>query len=134
LAVGPYYSGSSTTYVKSGDKEVSQPRFIKPTDDGALEDLFGDVTFGSFTETELSQESDSESFTSFDFANTTNSIDNKVFADLSNGITYPEFNRSTTYHQIYVITRAGREADEESEAFDDLGNPYIDPLYLTRGT
>jgi hypothetical protein len=134
LAVAPVYSRSSTTSVESGDEEVSQPHCIKPTDGGALEDLFGDMPFGSFTETDLSQESDSESFTSFDFANTNNSTDNKVFADLSNGGTYPEVNGSATYHQIFVITGAGREADEESEAFDDLGNPYIDPLYLTRGT
>jgi hypothetical protein len=32
-------------------------------------------------------------------------------------------------HQIYPI-----EGDEESEAFDDLGYPYIDPADLTRGT
>jgi hypothetical protein len=51
-------------------------------------------------------------------------------------ITYPESEENTTatYHQIYVITGTGREADEVSEAFDDLGNPYVDPADLTRGT
>jgi hypothetical protein len=93
------------------------------------------MTFGSLTETDLSQESDSESFTNFDFTNTTNSASSReVFADLSDGVTYPEFYGNTTYHQIYVITGAGREADKESETFDDLGNPYVDPADLTRGT
>jgi hypothetical protein len=95
LAVGPDYSRSSTTSVESGDEEVLQPRCIKPADGGALEDLFGDMTFGSFTRTDLSQDIDSESYTSFDFASTTNATDNKVFTDLSDGVTYPEFNGST---------------------------------------
>ncbi|KAK1613817.1 hypothetical protein QYE76_019334 [Lolium multiflorum] len=126
-------SESSATSVESGDEEASQPRCIKPTHGVALEDLFGGMTFGSFTETGLSQDSDSESFTSFDSAYNNNSFDNKVFTDLSDGVTCPEFEGSTT-HQICVITGEGREADEESESFDDLGNPYIDPADFTRGT
>jgi hypothetical protein len=132
LAVEPDYSGSSTSSAESGDEEVSPPRFIKPADGGALADLFGDMTFGSFTGTGLSQDSDLESFT-----NTNNStVSREVFADLYDGVTYPESDKNTTatYHQIYVITGAGREADEESEAFDDLGNTYVDPADLTRGT
>jgi hypothetical protein len=72
------------------------------------------MTFGSFTEIDLSQESDSERFTSFDSAYTNNSIDIKVFTDLYIGVTCPEFDGSTTYHQVCVITGADREADEES--------------------
>jgi hypothetical protein len=36
-------------------------------------------------------------------------------------------------HLIYAIEGENREGDEESEAFDDLGNPYVDPADLTRG-
>jgi hypothetical protein len=127
-------SGSSTALVESGEEEASQPHCIKPADGGALEDLFGDMTFWSFPETDLSQERDSESFTSFDSVYTNNSIDSKVFTDPSNGVTRPEFDESAKYHQICIITGACREADEELEAFDDLGNPYIDPADLTRET
>ena len=86
LVVEPDYLGSSTSSVESGDEEVSPPRFTKPADGGALADLFGDMTFGSFTGTDLSQDSDSESFT-----NTNNSTASReVFADLYDGVTYPK--------------------------------------------
>jgi hypothetical protein len=43
----------------------------------------------------------------------------------------PELDESenTTYHQVCVITASGREVneDEQSEAFDDLGNPMSIP-------
>jgi hypothetical protein len=80
LAAEPDYSGSSASSVESGDEEVSPPRFTKPANSGKLADLFGEMTFGSVTETDLSQDSDSESCT-----NTTSSTASKeVF-------TYPEF-------------------------------------------
>jgi hypothetical protein len=63
----PDHSGSSASPVESGDKEVSSPRFIKPDDSGKLANLFGEMTFGSVPETDLSQGSDSERFTNFDF-------------------------------------------------------------------
>ena len=137
LAASSDFSGSSKSSVESGDEEVSPPCFTKPADGGALTDLFGDMTFGSFTGTDLSQDSDSESFTNFDFTNINNSTASReVFANLYDGVTDPEAdeNKIATYHQICVITGAGREEDEESEAFDDLGNPYVDPADLTRGT
>jgi hypothetical protein len=134
LAAKSDLSRLSTTSIESRDEEASWPRYIKLADGGALEYLFGGMTFVSLTETNLSQESNSESFTSFDSAYTNNSVDNKVFTDSSDGVTYPEYDGSTTYHHICVITGSGREADEESEAFNDLGNPYIDPADLTHGT
>jgi hypothetical protein len=137
LVAEPNYSGSSTSSVELGDEEVSPPHFTKPADCEKLTDLFGEMTFGLITKTDLSQDSDSESFINFDFANTTNSTASmEVFADLYDGITYPEFdeNASTTYRQICVITGSCCEADEEFEAFGDLGNPYVDPADLTRGT
>jgi hypothetical protein len=78
-----------------------------------------------------------ESFTNFDFTNINNSTASRdVFGDLYDGVTDPEADENTTatYHQICVITGAGHEEDEESEAFDDLDNPYVDPADLTRGT
>lgn len=53
LAVESDFSGSSTSSVESGDEEDSPPRFTKPTDGGALADLFGDMTFGSVTDSDL---------------------------------------------------------------------------------
>ena len=160
LAVEPDSSGSSASTVESGDEEVSPPRIAKPADSGKLADLFGGMTFGSATETDLSQDSDSESFTNFDFTNNANfTASREVFADLYDGVTYPMHNArvlnlasrsknstiqdpelddsaNSTYHQICVLTASGREVeeDEESEAFDELGNPYVDPADLTRGT
>jgi hypothetical protein len=133
--VEPDYSGSSTSSAESGDEEVSPPRFTKPADGGALADLFSDMTFGSFTETDLSQDSDSESFTNFDFTNTSNyTASRKVFADRYDGVTDPEDeNIAAIYHQVYVIEESSLPEDEASEDFDDLGNPYIDPADLTRG-
>jgi hypothetical protein len=75
------YSGSSTSSVQSGNKEVSPPRLTKPADSGKLVDLFGEMTFGSITETDMSQDSASESFINFNFTNTTNSTASmEVFA------------------------------------------------------
>jgi hypothetical protein len=92
LTAGPDYSRSSASSAKSGDEEVLPPRFIKSADSGKLADLFGEVTFGSVTKADLSQDSDSESFINFDFTNTSNSTTGReVFSDLYDGVTYPEF-------------------------------------------
>jgi hypothetical protein len=45
-----------------------------------------------------------------------------------------EDNAESTHHQICVLMASGLEEDEQSEAFDQLGNPYIDPADLTKGT
>ena len=107
LAAEPDYSGSSTSSVESGDEEDSLPRFTKPADGGKLADLFGEMTFGLVTETDLSQDSNSESFTNFDFTNTTiSTASREVFADLYDGVTYPELDESAgaTYHQVLLST------------------------------
>jgi hypothetical protein len=50
----------------------------------------------------------------------------------------PELDDSadSTHHQICMLIASGREVeeDEQSEAFDPLGNPYVDPADLTKGT
>ncbi|KAK1613915.1 hypothetical protein QYE76_019432 [Lolium multiflorum] len=100
------------------------------------------MTFGSFTDSDLESDSESSnnndftnhSFTNFNFIDT--SADSReVFADLYDGVTDPEVDENTTaiYHQICVIGGTSRQEDEASEAFDDLGNPYINPADLTRG-
>jgi hypothetical protein len=47
-----------------------------------------------------------------------------------------EDNAKWTHHQICVLMASGHEVeeDEQSEAFDPLGNPYVDPADLTKGT
>jgi hypothetical protein len=93
--------------------------------------MFGNMSFRSFTDSDL--RSDSESIDNFDFIDRSTSI-REVFADLSDGVTNPEEeNKATIYHQICVIGESSHP-EKASEAFDDLGNPYIDPADLTRGT
>jgi hypothetical protein len=137
------FSGSLASSIESGDEEVSPPRFTKLANCGALTDLFGSMTFGSFTDSDPENDSGSFNnndfnnhvFTNFDFIDT--SVDSReVVAGLYDGVTDPESDENTTaiYHQICVIGGTSRQVDEVSEAFDNLGNPYIDPVDLTRGT
>ena len=132
LAADSDFSESSSSSIESGDEEVSPPSFTKPAIGGELADLLGDMTFGSFTDSDLG--SDSESIDNFDFMDRSTSI-REVFADLYDGVTDPEDeeNRATIYHQVCAIGESSRAEDEASEAFDDVGNPYIDPADLTRG-
>jgi hypothetical protein len=89
------------------------------------------MSFGSFTDSDL--DNDSESIDNLSFIDKSTLI-RKVFADLYDGVTDPEDDQSKpTYHQVYVIGESSRPEDETSETFDDLGNPYIDPADLTRG-
>jgi hypothetical protein len=118
------------------------------------------MTFGSIAETDLIQDSASDSFTNFDLINNSNFTANReVLADLHDGVTYPlhgarvlsliprsknstiqdpelEDSADSTYHQICVLTASGRGIgeDEKSEAFDPLGNPYVDLVDLMMGT
>lgn len=159
LAVEPESSGSSTPYIDSGDEEISPPRFTKPADSGKLADLFGGVTFGSTTETDLLRGNDSNNLTNFDFTNNINfTASEEVFADLYDSVTYPlhgvrmpslapriknsmiqdlelDDSADSTRHQICMLSASGHdvEEDEQSEAFDPLGNPYVDPVDLTKG-
>jgi hypothetical protein len=81
------------------------------------------MTFRSFAETDLSQDSNSESFTNFDFTNINNTATREVFAELYDGVTYPELDENTTakYHQIFVITGACREANDRRTEAVGLG-------------
>jgi hypothetical protein len=128
LAVAPdFWVSSSTT--KSSDNETSSTGSIKPAACGDLANLLGGMSFGSFTDSDL--DSDSESVDSFSFIDKSTLI-REVFADRYDGVTDPEDDHSRpTYHQVYVIDESSRPVDETSEAFDDLGNPYIDPADFT---
>jgi hypothetical protein len=125
--------GSSSSSIELGDEEVSPPSFIKPAIGGELVDLLGGMSFGSFTGSDLS--SDSDIVGNFSFIDRSTSI-REVFANRYDGVTNPEDDENTTviYHQVYVIRESTRPEDEASEDFVDLGNPYIDPADLTRGT
>jgi hypothetical protein len=89
------------------------------------------MSFGSFTHSDLS--SDSESIDSLSFIDKSSLI-REIFADCYDGVTDPKDDQARpTYHQVYVIGESSRHEDETSHAFDDVGNPYIDPADLTRG-
>jgi hypothetical protein len=89
------------------------------------------MSFGSFTDSDL--RSDSESVDNLSFIDKSTLI-REVFSARYDGVTDPKADQARpTYHQVYVIGESSRPEDETSEAFDDLGNPYIDPADLTRG-
>ncbi|KAK1613852.1 hypothetical protein QYE76_019369 [Lolium multiflorum] len=130
LAVDSDFSGSSSS-IKSSDEETSSASYVKPAAGRDLANLFGGMSFGSFTDSDL--DSDSKSIDSFNFIDRSTSI-REVFADRHDGVTDPEDEHTMpTYHQVCVIAETSRQEDEASLAFDDLGNPYIDPADLTRG-
>ena len=129
LAVGSDFSGSSSSTKSSG--KTSSTSSVTPAVGEDLANLFGGMSFGSFTDSDL--DSDSESIDSFSFIDKSTLI-REVFADRYDGVTDPEDNYSkSTYHQVYVIGESSHPENETSEAFDDLGNPYVDPADLTRG-
>ncbi|KAK1646535.1 hypothetical protein QYE76_064340 [Lolium multiflorum] len=118
-------------HAKIGDEEISPSSFTKPASSGKLADIFGSMSFGSSADSNIS--SDSESVDRFNFIDRSTSI-REVFPDLYDGVTDPkEEDEIPIYHQVCAIGDSSRQEDDTSEAFDDLGNPYIDPADLTRG-
>ncbi|KAK1692427.1 hypothetical protein QYE76_009124 [Lolium multiflorum] len=123
-------SSSSASSVESGDEETSSPRFISTKASEKLAKIFSDMSFESSADSYIS--SDSESVDSFDFIDKSITV-GKVFTNLYDGVTESSKAQNSKYHQIYVIGEASRDQDQTSEAFDDLGNPYVDPSDLRRG-
>jgi hypothetical protein len=80
------FSGSSST-AKSSDDETSSIRYIKPAAGRDLANLFGGMSFESFTDSDL--DNNSESVDSFNFIDRSTSI-REVFADRYDGVTDPE--------------------------------------------
>ncbi|KAK1645283.1 hypothetical protein QYE76_063088 [Lolium multiflorum] len=114
----------------SSDEEFSLPRFVDTKANGKLIKIFSDTSFESSADSVIS--SDSDSVDSFNFIDKSVAL-GKVFTNLYDGVTYPDKNQCSKYHQIYAIEEAGRSEPETSEAFDDLGNPYIDLADLRKG-
>ncbi|KAK1666415.1 hypothetical protein QYE76_054574 [Lolium multiflorum] len=95
-----------------------------------LAKIFSNTSFESSADSFIS--SDSDSVDSFNFIDKSAAI-GKVFTTLYDGVTSPDKNQCTKYHQIYVVEGAGTSDPQTSEAFDELGNPYVDPADLRHG-
>jgi hypothetical protein len=121
---------NSVSSVESSDKEISSPRFIGSRASEKLAKIFSDMSFESSADSYISD--DSSDTDSFDFIDKSISI-GKVFTNLYDGVTEPSKAKTPKYHQVYAIGEASRDQEETSEAFDDLGNPYVDPSDLRRG-
>ncbi|KAK1677583.1 hypothetical protein QYE76_038431 [Lolium multiflorum] len=121
---------NSVSSVESSDKEISSPRFIGSRASEKLAKIFSDMSFESSADSYISD--DSSDTDSFDFIDKSRSI-GKVFTNLYDGVTEPSKAKTPKYHQVYAIGEASRDQEETSEAFDDLGNPYVDPSDLRRG-
>ncbi|KAK1616220.1 hypothetical protein QYE76_021737 [Lolium multiflorum] len=129
FAVDSDFSGSSSSF-ESGEEEISPSSFTRPALSGKLAKIFDNISFGSSTDSNIS--SDSDSVDNFDFIDMSTSV-REVLTDLYDDVTDPEEDQTLIYHQICAIGESSRQEDEASEAFDDLGNPYIDPANLTQG-
>ncbi|KAK1652597.1 hypothetical protein QYE76_070402 [Lolium multiflorum] len=92
-----------------------------------LAKIFSDMSFESSADSYISD--GSNSVDSYDFIDKSTTV-GKVFANLHDGVTKPNIDLSTKYHQIYVIGEPSHDQEETSEAFGDLGNPYVDPSDL----
>ncbi|KAK1617451.1 hypothetical protein QYE76_022968 [Lolium multiflorum] len=114
----------------SSDEEFSSPRFVDTKASGKLAKIFSDTSFESSADSVIS--SDSDSVDNFNFIDKSAAI-GKVFTNLYDGVTNPDKNQYSKYHQIYAIEETNRAQPETSEDFDDLGNPYVDPSDLRRG-
>ncbi|KAK1669748.1 hypothetical protein QYE76_057907 [Lolium multiflorum] len=113
-------SGSSSQF-ETGDEGISSPRFIESTASEKLVKIFGDMSFESSADSNIS--SDSDNIDSYDFLDRS-TIVGEVFTDLQDGVTNSDQGRSSKYHQIYEIGDTRRPQEETSENFDDTGNPY----------
>ncbi|KAK1680622.1 hypothetical protein QYE76_041470 [Lolium multiflorum] len=120
------FSGSSSSF-ESGEEEISPPSSARLATSGELVKIFSNMSFGSSTDSNISSDSDSVD----DFIDRSTSV-REVFADLYDGVTDLEESQTPKYHQVYVIRESSRPEAETSEAFDDAGNPYIDPVDLMR--
>ncbi|KAK1695913.1 hypothetical protein QYE76_012610 [Lolium multiflorum] len=118
----------STSSTESGEEEISSPRFISTRASEKLAKIFSDMSFESFADSDISD--DSSNIDSSTFVDRSTTV-GKVFTNLNDGVTKPR--QSSKNHQIYVIGEPSRPAEETSENFDDARNPYVDPVDLTRG-
>ncbi|KAK1664855.1 hypothetical protein QYE76_053014 [Lolium multiflorum] len=129
VPISPEFSAVDSNF-SSSDEEFSSPRFVDSKASGKLAKIFSNTSFESSADSFIS--SDSDSVDSFNFIDKSIAV-GKVFTNLYDGVTNPDENQFSKYHQIYAIEEAGRSEPETSEAFDDLGNPYVDPADLRKG-
>ena len=130
----PISSGSSavdsdfSSYASSteSEEETSATRYVSIRAREKLAKIFGNISFESSADSYISD--DSSDIDSYDFIDKSITV-GKVFINLNNDVTKPNIDLSTKYHQIYAI----EDQEETSEAFDQLGNPFVDPSDLRRG-
>ncbi|KAK1643586.1 hypothetical protein QYE76_061391 [Lolium multiflorum] len=120
-------SSGLASLFESGEEEISPSIFTKSASSGKLSKIFSGMSFGSSADSNISIDLDN-----FDFIDRSTSV-REVLADLYDGVTDPDENQTSKYHQVYVIGESSRPEAETSEAFDDVGNPYVDPADLMRG-
>ncbi|KAK1613221.1 hypothetical protein QYE76_036894 [Lolium multiflorum] len=123
-------TSESSSSFEIGTEEISSPHFTKSTTSGTLVKVFGSMFVGSSADSNIS--SDSDIIDIFDFIGKSTSVQ-EVFTNLYDGVTNPDESQASKYHQVYAIGEPSRPQQETSEAFDDVGNPYVDPADLTRG-
>ncbi|KAK1630198.1 hypothetical protein QYE76_004513 [Lolium multiflorum] len=123
-------SSNFTSSIESDEEETSSPRFISTRASEKLAKIFSDMSFESSADSYISD--DSSSVDSFNFIDKSTTV-GKVFTSLYDGVNKPSKDLNSKYHQIYAIEEPSRNQEETSEAFDDLGNPYVDPSDLRRG-
>ncbi|KAK1627543.1 hypothetical protein QYE76_001858 [Lolium multiflorum] len=114
----------------SSNEEFSSTRFIDTKASGKLTKIISNTSFESSADSIIS--SDSDNTNSFNFIDKSAAI-GRVFTNLYDGVTNPDKNQYSKYHQVYAIEEASRAEPETSEAFDDLGNSYVDSADLRRG-
>ncbi|KAK1612857.1 hypothetical protein QYE76_036530 [Lolium multiflorum] len=109
-----------------GEEETSSTRYVSTRAREKLAKIFNDISFESSADSYISD--GSSDVDSYDFIDKSITV-GKVFINLNDDVTKPNIDLNTKYHQIYAI----EDQEETSEAFDDLGNPYVDPSNLRQG-
>ncbi|KAK1616450.1 hypothetical protein QYE76_021967 [Lolium multiflorum] len=117
---------SYASSTESGEEETSATRYVSTRAREKLAKIFNDMSFESSADSYISD--GSSDVDSYDFIDKSITV-GKVFINLNDDVTKPNIDLSTKYHQIYAI----EDQEETSEAFDDLGNPYVDPSNLRQG-
>ena len=82
----------------TSDEEFSSPRFIDTKASEKFVKIFSDTSFGSTADSFISSDSDSVD----SFIDKSAAI-GKVFTNLYDGVTNPDKNQYSKYHQVYAI-------------------------------
>src|SRR5215217_4229560 len=95
----PEFSTDDSDF-SSSDEEFSSTRFIDTQASGKLAKIFSNTSFVSSADSFIS--SDSDSVDSFNFIDKSIAV-GKVFTNPYDGVTNPDENQFSKYHQIYAI-------------------------------